>query len=136
MIPKSAVGEIKLPKASHRPMRVLTDEQLDKFMEVIQEGILWYDFFCTELTTGLRRGGICGLKQGGFDKTDGVLKVCRTIHQEREAKQKGTAPVGLFQRGIQRPAGRLHLIAAKPAGCPVSIKKRSRHTKPAPEWSG
>ena len=86
MIPKSAVEEIKLPKASHRPMQVLTDEQLDKFMEVIWEDLLWHDFFYTELTTGLRRGEICGLKWEDFDEADGTLKIRRTVHQERGGK--------------------------------------------------
>ncbi|SCI75115.1 site-specific tyrosine recombinase XerC [uncultured Flavonifractor sp.] len=76
MIPKSAVEGIKLPKASHRPMQVLTDDQLEKFMKIIQEDAVWYDFFYTELTTGLRRGEICGLKWEDFDEAEGTLKVC------------------------------------------------------------
>ena len=86
MIPKSAVEEIKLPKASHRPMQVLTDDQLEKFMEIIQRDAVWYDFFYTELTTGLRRGEICGLKWEDFDEAKGTLKVRPTVHKERGGK--------------------------------------------------
>ena len=82
MIPKSVVEEIKLPKTSHRPMQVLTDDQLAEFMEIIQQDDIWHDFFYTELTTGLRRGEICGLKWTDFNEVDSTLKVRRTIHQE------------------------------------------------------
>lgn len=45
--------------------------------------MLWYDFFYTELTTGLRRGEICGLMWSDFDARSGVLKVNRTLHREK-----------------------------------------------------
>lgn len=45
-----ALGEAK---------QILTDEQLERFVEIIREDAVWYDFFYTELTTGLRRGEIC-----------------------------------------------------------------------------
>ena len=48
-----ALGEAK---------QILTDEQLERFVEIIREDAVWYDFFYTELTTGLRRGEICGLQ--------------------------------------------------------------------------
>ena len=43
----------------------------------------WYDFFYTELTTGLRRGEICGLMWTDFDERDGALKINRTLHREK-----------------------------------------------------
>ena len=90
MIPKSAVEGIKLPKASHRPMQVLTDDQLEKFMKIIQEDAVWYDFFYTELTTGLRRGEICGLKWEDFDEAEGTLKVNRSV----STRKAGSLEVG------------------------------------------
>ena len=44
---------------------------------------MWYDFFYTELTTGLRQGEICGLLWSDFDESGGVLKVSRTLHREK-----------------------------------------------------
>ena len=35
-------------------------------MAIIQQDDIWHDFFYTELTTGLRRGEICGLKWTGL----------------------------------------------------------------------
>ena len=55
-------------------------------MAIIQQDDIWHDFFYTELTTGLRRGEICGLKWTDFDEIDGTLKVRRTIHQEKGGK--------------------------------------------------
>ncbi len=52
-------------------------------MEAIREDTIWYDFFYTELTTGLRRGEICGLKWEDFDETNSTLKIRRTVHQNR-----------------------------------------------------
>ena len=49
-------------------------------MAAIRQDPLWHDFFYTELTTGLRRGELCGLKWKDFDDETGTLKICRTIH--------------------------------------------------------
>ena len=86
VIPKNPTEEIEAPKFSYKPKKVLTDEHLEKFMEVIREDTVWYDFFYTELTTGLRRGEICGLQWTDFDEVDGTLKIRRTIHEERGGK--------------------------------------------------
>ena len=69
-----ALGEAK---------QILTDEQLERFVEIIREDAVWYDFFYTELTTGLRRGEICGLQWTDFDEADGTLRIRGTIHEER-----------------------------------------------------
>ena len=83
VIPRNPTEEIEAPKFSYKPKKVLTDEQLDRFMEAIRQDTVWYDFYYTELTTGLRRGEICGLKWEDFDDEAGTLKVRRTIHEER-----------------------------------------------------
>lgn len=67
------------PKISNRPKGILNNEQLDTLMTAIKKDALWHDFFYTELTTGLRRGELCGLKWEDFDSKVGTLKVCRTI---------------------------------------------------------
>ena len=73
---------ITAPKFSYEPKQILTDEQLDTFMKVIAEDEVWHDFFYTELTTGLRRGEICGLKWEDFDEISSTLKVRRTVYSE------------------------------------------------------
>ena len=62
LIPKNPTEGTIIPKVNYAPKQILTEEQLEKFMEALKQDPLWYDFFYTELTTGMRRGEICGLK--------------------------------------------------------------------------
>ena len=86
LIPRNPTEDIDAPKFNYKSKKVLTDEQLEKFMETIQRDSIWHDFFYTELTTGLRRGEICGLKWEDFDEIHGTLKISRTIHEEKGGK--------------------------------------------------
>ena len=85
-IPRNPTVDIDAPRFNYKSKKVLTDEQLEKFMETIQRDSIWYDFFYTERTTGLRRGEICGLKWEDFDEVHGTLEIRRTIHEERGGK--------------------------------------------------
>ena len=82
LIASNPTEQIIAPKFSYAAKQILTDEQLDVFMKVIAEDEIWCDFFYTELTSGLRRGEICGLKWEDFDEVSGTLKVCRTVYRE------------------------------------------------------
>ena len=83
LIPINPADEVEPPKVIRQPMKILNEEQLDLFMDVIQKDAIWYDFFYTELTTGLRRGEICGLMWSDFDERNSILKVNRTLHREK-----------------------------------------------------
>ena len=61
------------PKKETAPRKILNDAQLERFMEEIRKDPIWYDFFYTELTTGLRKGEICGLMWSDFDSKQGTL---------------------------------------------------------------
>ena len=74
---------VTLPKKKSSAKQILNDEQLERFMEEIKKDSVWHDFFYTELTTGLRRGEICGLMWTDFDECDGALKINRTLHREK-----------------------------------------------------
>ncbi|MEY8261799.1 site-specific integrase [Oscillospiraceae bacterium 50-60] len=82
LIASNPTEQIVAPKFSYGAKQILTEEQLDVFMKVIAEDETWYDFFYTELTTGLRRGKLCGLKWEDFDEVAGTLEVCRTVYRE------------------------------------------------------
>lgn len=84
LIVKNPTVGTTIPKNNYPPKQILNDEQLDRFMKRIRQDERWYDFFYTELTTGLRRGEICGLKWEDFDAENGKLKVRRSV-----AKRKG-----------------------------------------------
>ena len=68
-----------VPKAKFRTKKVLDDEQLERFIQEVEKDPLWYDFFYTELTTGLRRGEICALMWRDFDVKKGTLSIRRTM---------------------------------------------------------
>lgn len=83
LIVKNPTVGTKIPKVNYKEKQILTEAQLDIFMEVIKQDELWYDFFYTELTTGLRLGEICGLKWQDFDQANSKLKIARTIHKKK-----------------------------------------------------
>lgn len=87
LIARNPTEELEPPKFRYRDKQILTDEQLDVFMKVITEDEIWHNFFYTEITTGLRRGEICGLRWEDFDEVNGTLKVRRTVHIEKGGKR-------------------------------------------------
>lgn len=80
---KNPTNGTTIPKINYAPKQILNDEQLERFMERIRQDERWYDFFYTELTTGLRRGEICGLRWEDFDADTGKLKIRRAIHKKK-----------------------------------------------------
>ena len=83
IIAKNPTENIPVPKANPKPKQILNDDQLEQFMEAIKHDAVWHDFFYTELTTGLRRGELCGLMWADFDEAARTLAVRRTIHIEK-----------------------------------------------------
>ena len=83
LIPLNPTQGVTLPKKETAPRKILNDAQLERFMEEIRKDPIWYDFFYTELTTGLRKGEICGLMWSDFDSKQGTLSVRRTIRRRR-----------------------------------------------------
>ena len=79
LISRNPTNGTKVPKANYAPKAILNEEQLDRFMDAIRAEPIWYDFFYTEMTTGLRRGEICGLKWSDLDEIGGRLTVRRTV---------------------------------------------------------
>lgn len=79
LLPSNPADKAVPPKLLGKPKGILNNEQLDTLMATIEKNELWHDFFYTELTTGLRRGELCGLKWEDFNSEAGTLKICRTI---------------------------------------------------------
>ena len=103
LIAKNPTNGTKIPKVEYKPKNILNETQLEMFMDAIKQDELWYDFFYTEITTGLRRGELCGLKWCDFNETTGQLNVVRTVTTHKggglktgETKtQKGTRTIYL-----------------------------------------
>ena len=93
IIPKNPTEGSTAPRPNYKPKRILNEQELDSFMETIREDDVWYEFFYTELMTGLRRGEICALMWKDFDEKKGTLNVCRTLHSKE---------MGMFSLGATK----------------------------------
>ena len=82
IIPRNPTEGPTAPKPNYKPKKILNEQELETFMELIRKDEVWYEFFYTELMTGLRRGEICGLVWKDFDEKKGTLNVCRTLHRK------------------------------------------------------
>ena len=103
-----------VPKANHRPKQILTKEQMDTFLTAVDRNEIWRDFFYTELTTGLRRGEICGLMWQDFDEAHGTLTIRRTIHAERGGRlTAGETKTGAGKRIITLPPSTAQLLSER-----------------------
>ncbi len=103
-----------IPGCNYKEMQVLNDEQLDIYMAAIERDPVWHDFLYVELTTGLRRGEICGLKWEDFDEKKGTLRVQRSLGnvvngqssigdpKTDEGKRKILLPESTYQLLLQR----------------------------------
>ena len=80
VLPSNPADQAVAPKITRTAKKILNNEQVDVFLKTLKGNPIWHDFFYTEMTTGLRRGELCGLKWEDFDSEAGTLKVRRTIH--------------------------------------------------------
>ena len=114
LIARNPTDGIILPRKKAAPKQVLNNAQLERFMTAIQEDKVWHDFFYTELTTGLRRGEICGLMWQDFDEAHGTLTVRRTIHAERGGRlTAGETKTGAGKRIITLPPSTAQLLSER-----------------------
>ena len=93
-----------VPKASYKPKQILTKEQMDTFLAAVDRNEIWRDFFYTELTTGLRRGEICGLMWQDFDEKAGTLKILRSVNVPKAGELEiGETKTSQGRRTIRLP---------------------------------
>ena len=105
---------VTLPKIQKTPKHILNDAQLERFLDAIREDTLWHDFFYTELTTGLRRGEICGLMWNDFDELHGTLSVRRTISTQKGGRlTAGETKTGTGRRTITLPPSTVQLLVKR-----------------------
>ena len=121
LIVKNPTDDVTLPKKVTAAKTILNDKQLERFMEAIKADEHWHDFFYLEITTGLRRGELCGLRWEDFDAANGTLKICRTVRRE-----KGK---GLTTGDTKTYAGTRTITL--PPSLAVLLKERKRAAKTA-----
>ena len=111
LLPSNPAEAVTPPKAVSQAKRILNQEQLDTFKAAVKQDWIWRDFFLTELTTGLRRGELCGLKWSDFDEEAGTLNVCRTIHARKGGGvEEGTTKTYAGTRAILLPSSTAQLL--------------------------
>ena len=82
IIAKNPTVGATVPKASHAPKRVLTDKELDTFLDAVREDKIWGDFFYVELTTGLRRGELLALRWEDLDIQNRTLSINKSVARQ------------------------------------------------------
>ena len=79
LIPKNPADGTSPPKIHRKEKQVLTKDQLESFIKLIENDEAWYDFFYTEMLTGMRAGEICGVRWEDFDEENRKLRVARSV---------------------------------------------------------
>ena len=133
IIPRNPTEGPTAPKPNYKPKKILNEQELETFLDLIRKDEVWYEFFYTELMTGLRRGEICGLVWKDFDEKKGTLNVCRTLHR----KELGVFALGATKtsngnRTIILPQSIVELLRQRKTRQSVSGSSRSRSARSCP----
>ena len=78
LVTKNPTQGCALPKVEHKEMKTLTVDQLSTFFQEARDSGV-YELYYLDLTTGLRRGELLGLKWSDIDLEKGDLRVQRQI---------------------------------------------------------
>ena len=114
LIVKNPSNDVTLPKKVTTAKTILNDEQLERFMEAIKADVYWHDFFYLEITTGLRRGELCGLMWTDFDEKKGTITIRRTLHnKEGGGYYVGSTKTGAGRRTIKLPPSTVQLLTER-----------------------
>ena len=82
IIPKNPADGTSPPKVRRQEKQVLTKDQIETFMKLIEGDEEWYDFFYTEIITGMRQGELLGLAWECVDFQTGII----TVKQQLQCK--------------------------------------------------
>lgn len=86
LISENPMEDIKSPKKEKKPVDAFTAEQARQFLQALEGAEA--EFHCMMLlllTTGLRRGELCGLQWRDFDFKEGTVSVNRNVSYTPEA---------------------------------------------------
>ena len=110
IIAKNPTVGATVPKASHAPKRVLTDKELDTFLDAVREDKIWGDFFYVELTTGLRRGELLALQWDDLDFKTGTLTVNKQVYEVKGRLQVSVPKTRASIRRLVLPPGVVEVL--------------------------
>ena len=113
LIPKNPADGTSPPKTYRNEKQVLTKNQLETFMKLIEGDEEWYDFFYTEIITGMRQGEICGLRWEDFDREKRTLRVARSVDFVNKELVVGETKTDDGKRTIYLPDSLWHILAKR-----------------------
>ena len=116
LIPRNPADGTSPPKIHRKEKQVLTKDELENFMKLIENDEVWYDFFYTEIITGMRQGEICGLRWEDFDEAKGTLRVARSVDFVRKELVIGETKTDDGKRTIYLPDSLWRLLAERKKG--------------------
>ena len=116
LIPRNPADGTSPPKIHRKEKQVLTKDQLESFMKLIENDEVWYDFFYTEIITGMRQGEICGLRWEDFDEAKGTLRVARSVDFVKKELVVGETKTDDGKRTIYLPDSLWRLLAERKKG--------------------
>lgn len=122
LIVKNPLDAVASPKPNYKSKQILNEEQLETFLAAVDKDEVWRDLFYTELTTGLRRGEICGLQWQDFDEDSGRLKIVRSV---------GVKSGGGLSIDLPKTANSLRTITLPPS---TAQRLRERKKAALTEW--
>ena len=111
LIPKNPAHGTSPPKIYRNEKQVLTKDQLETFMKLIAGDEEWYDFFYTEIITGMRQGEICGLRWEDFDREKRTLRVVRSVDFVNKELVSGETKIEDGKRIIYLPVSLWRILA-------------------------
>ena len=116
LIPRNPADGTSPPKIHRKEKQVLTKDELENFMKLIENDEVWYDFFYTEIITGMRQGEICGLRWEDFDEAKGTLRVARSVDFVKKELVIGETKTDDGNRTIYLPDSLWRLLAERKKG--------------------
>ena len=132
LVTKNPTQGCALPKVEHKEMRTLTSDQLSAFFQEARDSGV-FALYYIDLTTGLRRGELLGLKWSDIDLEKGDLRVQRQIGRidgkiiEMPLKTKNayrTLPLSADAISVlmqqRRKTGNSEWVFPSPTGGPMS----------------
>ena len=132
LVSKNPTQGCALPKVEHKEMKTLTSDQLSTFFQEARDSGV-FALYYIDLTTGLRRGELLGLKWSDIDLEKGDLRVQRQIGRingkiiEMPLKTKNayrTLPLSADAIDVlvqqRRKTGNSEWVFPSPSGGPMS----------------
>ena len=113
LIPKNPADGTSPPKIHRKEKQVLTKDQLEVFIKLIENDEAWYDFFYTEMLTGMRAGEICGVRWEDFDEENRTLRVARSVDFVNKELVIGETKTEDGKRTIYLPDSLWRLLAER-----------------------